>query len=181
MVDPDKDEEIKPEQLDPIGLLTLKVKKLQKLLIIGGVACALVMSSLVAATVLLSFSSSSVQSQQDHGLESIETSLTQMGLQMGANRSRSVEAIDALEELQAQFDKLDPDAEQHSIVKLQKILIRQEQDYRDFLANLQNGMYAMHLMIPHSRRWWEQYEGEIEQTAKLSKARENYLINLRNN
>jgi len=178
MADPDKEEEIKPEQLDPIGLLTLKVKKLQKLLIIGGAASALVMFSLVVATVLLSFSE---QSQPDNGLESIETSLTQMELQMGANRNRSVEAIDALEELQAQLDSLDTNAEQNSIVKLQKILIRQEQDYRDFLANLQNGMYAMHLMIPHSRSWWEQYEGEIEQTAKLSKARENYVINLRNN
>ena len=178
MANPDKDEEIAPEQPDPIELLTLKVKKLKKWLMLGGMTSILAVSVLLVTTLVMAFSG---QAQPSSELKSIETTLTHFESQIAATRNRSVNTLEIVEKIKAQRERLDVNDEQHSIVKLQKILIRQEQDYRDFLANLQNGMYAMHLMIPHSRSWWEQYEGEIEQSVKLSKARENYVINLRNN
>lgn len=84
--------------------------------------------------------------------------------------------VNALARQLTNLDVNDPD---NAIIGLQRILIRQERDYRDFLRDLEQGMQALHMMTPQSRGWWEGFQSDIRDSARRSEARENYIFNLR--
>ena len=86
-----------------------------------------------------------------------------------------------LTDLSEQVAALDVNDQGNVIIRVQRILIRQEKDYRNFLTTLENGMYNFDMMVPNSRSWWEEYKQDLVETIELSQARENYVVNLRNN
>lgn len=93
----------------------------------------------------------------------------------------SEELVTALTDLSEQVTTIDVNDQRNAIIRVQRILIRQEQDYRNFLTTLENGLYNFHMMVLHSRGRGEDYKQDLVETAELSEARKNHIVNLRNN
>lgn len=108
---------------------------------------------------------------QTQQLEVIEEQLAELiaGSQVQAER------VDRMSARLALIDVNDAD---NTVFALRRLLIRQERDFRDFLKATEQGVYALHMMVPHSRAWWEEFKNDIDQMMVLSEARENFLFNL---
>ena len=113
------------------------------------------------------------QQQQLSGLQSIMDSRF---ADRDEQRTALGNRVNALARQLTNLDVNDPD---NAIIGLQRILIRQERDYRDFLRDLEQGMQALHMMTPQSRGWWDGMQSDIRDSAARSEARENYIFNLR--
>ena len=117
--------------------------------------------------------------------------------EMGAEQERLVSSLvglderlnrqaEQLEQLTGQLERLsgrlaavDISDADNAVVGLQRILIRQERDYRDFLTALQRSMLALDRMIPRSGAWWQELEENLQEGLALSEAREDYVFSLR--
>ena len=86
-----------------------------------------------------------------------------------------------LTELSLQVASIDVNDERNIIVRMQRLLIKQEQDFQDFIDSLEGGMYNFHMMIPRSGGSWTQYKAGLDEVAEKSAARENYATTLRDN
>lgn len=169
---------------EPIDLLKLKLKKTQTLLLVAlGIA---IVGVLLASTQLvmnqltkdqLSVTEIRLLEQAAEHTQQLLTLQTQLP-PLASAVSQSATRINSLTQQLSTIDINDPD---NAILKIQRILIRQERDYRDFLSTLETGLNDLHMMIPHSRGWWDSLEEKLNESISLSQARENYVINLREN
>jgi hypothetical protein len=66
----------------------------------------------------------------------------------------------------------------NAVQHVQQLLVRQEQDYQKFLTTLEGGLYNFHMMIPHSRGWWDAYTDDLQESVELSKTREMFAAGL---
>jgi hypothetical protein len=86
-----------------------------------------------------------------------------------------------LTELSTQVAGIDVNDERNVIIRMQRLLIKQEQDFQAFIDGLEDGMYNFHMMVPRSGGWWDEYQAELATVSEKSKARENYATTLRDN
>lgn len=84
-----------------------------------------------------------------------------------------------LETLSQQVAAMDINDERNAVFRVQKLLARQEQDFQNFLGTLEGGLYNFHMMIPHSRGWWDDYKADLLEVVALSQARERDVEALR--
>ncbi|MES3008636.1 MAG: hypothetical protein V4751_12790 [Pseudomonadota bacterium] len=171
-------------QADPLEPLKTKLKRQQMLLI--GLLATCVLALLMAGTTLMMMLSDSrdlaaVEETEREQIQLINEQMAFFTSQVEALLARSEELGTELTDLSAQVATIDVNDQRNVLIRVQRILIRQEQDYRNFLTTLENGLYNFSMMIPHSRGWWEDYQKDLLETSELSKARENYVVNLRNN
>ncbi|MDP1931383.1 MAG: hypothetical protein Q8L60_08000 [Gammaproteobacteria bacterium] len=171
-------------QLDPLDMLRASVKRQKLILLALTITCALALLTALTAVGMLMMQDNQVISEQVRLIERtrlIEEQIQHFTVQAETLLVRSNETNIALTSLREQVGNIDVNDQTNVVIRLQRILIRQEQDYRNFLTSLENGLYNFHMMIPHSRGWWEGYKQELVESSELSKARENYVMNLRNN
>ncbi|MDT8429132.1 MAG: hypothetical protein RQ757_10245 [Pseudomonadales bacterium] len=171
-------------ELEPIDLLKLKLKKTQTMLLVtlgmAVLAVSLALTQLLIAQMnkgQLSDTEISLLEQSAEHAQQLLTLQSQLPPLVSAV-SQSSTRINTLVQQVSAIDINDPD---NAILRIQRILIRQERDYRDFLTSLEVGMNDLQMMIPHSSGWWESFQERFEESISLSQARENYLINLREN
>ncbi|MGM0633264.1 MAG: hypothetical protein ACQETO_08815 [Pseudomonadota bacterium] len=81
--------------------------------------------------------------------------------------------------LSTRLTAVDVSDAENAVIGLQRILIRQERDYRDFLTALQRGMLALDRLIPRSGAWRQELEETLREGMALSEAREDYVFSLR--
>lgn len=111
--------------------------------------------------------------------ETLQTSLAGLDTRLSQREAYADELTEQVERLSSRLSAVDISDADNAVVGLQRILIRQERDYRDFLASLQRSLMSLDRVIPRSGGWWGEFETDLEDTRALSEARENYLFNLR--
>jgi hypothetical protein len=111
--------------------------------------------------------------------EALQASLAGLDTSISRREAYAEELTARIEQLSTRLTAVDVSDADNAVVGLQRILIRQERDYRDFLASLKRSMMSLDRMIPRSGGWWTEFETEMEGSLALSEARENYLFNLR--
>jgi len=170
---------------EPLDSLKQSVARLQRQLLITTIVC---LFALVGATTALSllWTADNGATEEETAALQIHVSEAEKELLFLQSQFQELLAQTALNsatvnQLAERVASVDVGDQNNVIVRLQRILIRQERDYRDFLTSLENGLYNFHMMVPHSRGWWTDYREELVRTAELSKARENYVVNLRSN
>lgn len=171
-------------QADPLEPLKTKLKRQQLLLLALAVTCVLTLAIAGSTLGMLLSDNKELAAVEQAELEQEQLLAEQMAFftsQVEALLARSEELGTELTDLSEQVATIDVNDQRNVIIRVQRILIRQEQDYRNFLTTLENGLYNFHMMVPHSRGWWEDYKQDLVETAELSQARENYVVNLRNN
>lgn len=170
--------------VDPIEHMKARIKRQQWMLFGAfGVATISLVSAALALVLVLAKAPDSTETldQLVSTVAELQTEDEALSAQIERILASSGETQTQLQTISAQLGQLDVNDQRNVIIRIQRILIRQEQDYRNFLTALENGMYNFHMMVPHSRGWWDDYQKELLETAELSKARENYVVNLRNN
>jgi hypothetical protein len=173
-----------PVEAEPLDMLAYRLRRTQKLLLVFAALCTV---SLLLGIAVLTLALRT-GSQLDRAEYRFEESLAEQTLQMNKNAAQIIAAVEAsaqirtvLSELDSRIARLDINDQANVLVKVQRILIRQERDYRDFLTDLERGMHDIQKMIPHSRSWWDAYSEQMQESIRLSEARENYLMTLREN
>ncbi len=111
-----------------------------------------------------------------------ETAMTSL-IGLEERLTRQAEFADQLagqvDRLSTRLTAVDVSDAENAVIGLQRILIRQERDYRDFLNALQRGMLALDRMIPRSGAWRQELEETLQEGVALSEAREDYVFSLR--
>ena len=118
---------------------------------------------------------------QDTQIRRLEASIEEVSQHVEEVLSLAQQTRSELEELSTQVAAIDVNDERNVIIRIQRLLIKQEQDFQAFLSSLEGGMYNFHMMVPHSGGWWEQYKTELDGMTEKSKARENYASTLHDN
>lgn len=170
--------------VDPVESLKTRVQRQQLLLLALAVTCVMALALAGSTLGMLLSENKELVAVEQSELEQKQLLNEQMAFfnsQVEALLARSEELGTELTDLSEQVATIDVNDQRNVIIRVQRILIRQEQDYRNFLTTLENGLYNFHMMVPHSRGWWEDYKQDLVETAELSEARENYVVNLRNN
>ena len=78
----------------------------------------------------------------------------------------------------SEFSLLKDKLANSSNLKLQQIILEQEQANQTFLETLRSGMYDLAHMLPGSRTWLEVYGEKVDKAEIYSKDREKVLLNL---
>jgi len=161
-----------PVTLDSVSI---GMKRQQKQMLALATLCVVSVPSALLALVLMI---------TDPEPETIETPVTASELRVLQSRLTDIEsglsnvlaaASQTQEELAAlaqQVGTLDAKDGRNAIVRLQSLVVRQEQDFQKFLTTLEAGLYNFHMMIPHSRVWWDAYKTDLMASVEQSKARE---------
>lgn len=111
--------------------------------------------------------------------ETLQLSLAGLDTRLSQREAYAEELTGRVERLSARLSAVDISDADNAVVGLQRILIRQERDYRDFLSSLQRSLMSLDRVIPRSGGWWGELETDLEESLSLSEARENYVFNLR--
>ena len=118
---------------------------------------------------------------QDTLVRQLESRIESANSQVEEVRGLTQKNQDDLALLATQVAAIDVNDERNVIIRLQRLLIKQEQDFQAFVSSLEGGMYNFHMMVPHSGGWWEEYKAELDSTTQKSKAREKYATTLGDN
>ena len=117
-----------------------------------------------------------------------DTIVRQLGRRVDALSERIDEVLALTEQTQGdlaqlstQIAAIDVNDERNVIIRMQRLLIKQEQDFQAFVDSLEGGMYNFHMMVPHSGGWWEEFKTEMDALNDMSVARQNYASTLRDN
>lgn len=111
--------------------------------------------------------------------ETLQTSLTGLDTRLSQREAYAEELTGRVDRLSTRLSAVDVSDADNAVVGLQRILIRQERDYRDFLSSLKRSLMSLDRVIPRSGGWWVELETDLDESRALSEARENYLFNLR--
>lgn len=162
--------------------VSIGMKRQKKQLLALAALCLVSVPSALLALVLM------ITRAEPEPLQETVTTAEMRALQsqlatLEAEYARLLEAsTQSHEELAALTQKvvtLDVQDERNAVARLQQLMVRQEQDYQQFLATLEGGLYNFHMMIPHSRGWWDAYKADLMESVELSKSRELYASTLR--
>ena len=104
--------------------------------------------------------------------ETLQTSLTGLDTRLSQREAYADELTGRIERLSARLSTVDVSDADNAVVGLQRILIRQERDYRDFLSSLQRSLMSLDRVIPRSGGWWRELELDLKESSDLSEARE---------
>jgi len=162
--------------------VSIGMKRQQKQLLALAALCAISVPSALLALALL------ITSPEPEALEPpvtaaelrvLQLQLSELDAGFATVLATASQTQNELAALAQQVGSLDVNDERNAIVRLQRLIVRQEQDYQKFLATLEGGLYNFHMMIPHSRGWWDAYKADLSASVDLSKARELYAGTLR--
>ncbi len=172
-----------PQSLESVSANVSKQRAL--IMLLAGVSGVSLVCALVAISLLIAAStqpdSEPVSQTPEPSVRQLERALSTLGADLQVLSERTDLSAQSLQALSEQLGKLDVNDERNVIIRLQRLLIKQEQDFQQFLTKLEQGMYNFQMMVPHSRGWWEEYKAEMDAVADMSKARENYATTLRDN
>lgn len=144
--------------------------------------------SLLAALLATVVSLSSGEKEAPPEPLTLQTQFRNLERQLGT-MTQDLEALQALaqqtheelNQLSTRVGRIDTNDGRNAIVRLQQLMITQEQDFQHFVSSLEQGSYNLHMVIPHSIGWWDEYKAELNSAMEMSKARENYALALREN
>lgn len=175
-----------PPQLETLEHVSANVKGQKKLVLALMAISVISLLSAVGAIVLSMGSGGHEESEvaalpQDTIVRELDERLDGVSSHVDEVMAFSQQTQDELAQLSTQVAAIDVNDERNVIIRLQRLLIKQEQDFQAFISSLEGGMYNFHMMVPHSRGWWDEYKVELENTAEKSRARENYATTLRDN
>lgn len=172
--------------LETIEHVSASVKSQKKLLLAALAISAAAILSAVSA-IIMSLGSGSQESAETDTLPQ-DTLARQLDSRIEGVSSRTEEVLAFTEQIRAELEKLstqvgriDVNDERNAIIRMQRLLIKQEQDFQAFIGSLESGMYNFQMMVPHSSGWWEEYTTELNAVNEKSKARESYATTLRDN
>lgn len=171
-------------QLETVEGLSAVVKSQKKLVLIslglGTTALLCAIAFLVLGGTSHTEAEPTIDPNSAH-IESLEVGLADVLLQIQEQASEATQSRTDLSQLSTQVGRLDVNDERNAFIRLQRLTIKQEQDFQAFLGTLEAGLYNFHMMVPHSRGWWEEYKADLDAAQQLSKAREEYATTLRDN
>lgn len=113
------------------------------------------------------------------GQQDLQTSVDGLDSRISERENASVALQERIDRLATRLSAVDVNDADNAVIRLQRILIRQERDYRDFLSSLERSLGSLDRVIPRSGGWWSEFAGELEELQSLSEARENYVFTLR--
>ena len=114
-------------------------------------------------------------------IRQLESQIESIEAQIEEREQAALQTATALSELSTHLGRIDVNDERNTVNRMQSLAIKQEQDFRIFLSTLEAGLYNFHMMIPHSRGWWDEYKADLDEAIQLSEAREEYAKTLRDN
>ncbi len=164
--------------------LSAVVKSQKKLLFVSLGLAVLALLAAVAVFVLATANSSANEPEinpNDATIRHLESLVERILVQIEERESEAAQTYSELTELSRQVGRIDVNDERNAVIRLQRLAIKQEQDFRTFLSTLESGLYNFHMMIPHSRGWWDEYKADLDAALELSQAREEYATTLRDN
>ena len=113
------------------------------------------------------------------GQQDLQASVAGLDTRISEREEASVAFQERIDRLATRLSAVDVSDADNAVVRLQRILIRQERDYRDFLSSLERSLGSLDRVIPRSGGWWSEFATELEELQSLSEARENYVFTLR--
>ncbi len=177
-----------PPPLETVEHVSATVKGQKKLLLIAMAISAIALLSAVFAIVLSLGSGGEAEVATQTPALPQDTVARQLDVRIQSMSSRIEEVLALTEltqgelaQLSTQVAAIDVNDERNVIIRMQRLLIKQEQDFQAFVGSLEDGMYNFHMMVPHSGGWWEEYKTELDAMSDMSVARENYASTLRDN
>ncbi|MGJ8687893.1 MAG: hypothetical protein ACSHXZ_00105 [Gammaproteobacteria bacterium] len=173
-----------PPQLETLETVSALMKSQKKLLLINLGLGAIALLCAIAAIVLGSMGSGEESAElnpNDARIEHLDEEVADLLNQVEIRTSVAEQTHTELSELSTQVGRIDINDERNAVIRLQRLMVKQEQDFQTFLTTLESGLYNFHMMVPHSRGWWDEYKADLDSAKELSKAREEYATNLHNN
>lgn len=174
-----------PPPLETVEHVSANVKGQKKLLLALTAISAISLSGAVFAIVMsmggAEHEPSETAASGPDTLPQFEARLDDVSGQVEAMQALTQRTRVDLDTLSTQVASIDVNDERNVIIRLQRLLIKQEQDFQAFIGSLESGMYNFHMMVPHSRGWWDEYQVELKAVTQKSEARENYATTLRDN
>ena len=175
-----------PPPLETVESVSATVKG-QKTLILAILGLCVVSLLCAAFAILMSMSGGEHETlevatlPQDTQVRRLEARSEEVSHNIEELLNQTQQTRSELEALSMQVAAIDVNDERNVIIRMQRLLIKQEQDFQAFVGSLESGMYNFHMMVPRSGGWWEQYKTELDAMTEKSKARENYASTLRDN
>lgn len=166
---------------DPADVLRTGMVRLRRLVWLLGGFCVLSLAGVgVLAGMQLSGDASrqALQDRLEEQISNLERSRQELDQVVEENAGDISGNSDLLATVSRRLSEVDVTDSENMVFQMRRLLIRQERDFRDFLNSLEQGMFTMHRMIPHSRSWWDEYQGQLQDSRELSEARENYLFEM---
>ena len=163
------------EAVATLSSVDIGMKRQQKQLLVLAALCVIAVPSALLALVMIITSADSEPAQDfldPAQVRAMQTRLDDMTTQQATLLASNLQLQDELAALSRKVGTLDINDERNATVRVQQLLIRQEQEFQQFLATLEGGMYNFHMMIPHSRGWWDAYKTDLLVSVDQSKARE---------
>lgn len=163
------------EPVETLNSVSIGMKRQQKQLLILVALCMIAVpcALLALGTFITSADAESAQDFLDPAqVRALQTRLDELETEQSALLASNVQLRDELAALAGKVGTLDINDERNATVRVQQLLVRQEQEFQQFLATLEGGMYNFHMMIPHSRGWWDAYKTDLMTSLDQSKARE---------
>ena len=163
------------EAVATLNSVSIGMKRQQKQLLILAALCVIALPSALLALVLM-ITSADLEPAQDildpAPVRALQSRLDELETLQSALLASNLQLQDELAALSGKVGTLDINDERNATVRVQQLLVRQEQEFQQFLATLEGGMYNFHMMIPHSRGWWDAYKSDLLVSVDQSKARE---------
>jgi len=163
------------EQTATLDSVNIGMKRQQKQLLLLATLCVITLPSALLALALI-FTSSDTVPPQDSGdsaqVREVQKRLSELESQYAALLINTSQAKEEVAVLARTVGTLDINDERNATVRVQQLLVRQEHEFQQFLATLEGGLYNFHMMIPHSRGWWDDYKADLMENVEQSKARE---------
>ncbi len=169
------------EPIVTLDSVSIGMKRQKKQLLLLTALCALAVPCGLLALVLMLTSTDAEPVQETFTLSEmrvLQSQLADLESSLAAVLTASAQSQEELAALSRQVGAMDVNDGRNAIQRVQQLLIRQEKDQQKFLATLEGGLYNFHMMIPHSRGWWEAYNADLLESVESSKSREMFAAAL---
>lgn len=163
------------EQTATLNGVNTGMKRQQKQLLILAALCVISLpSALLALALVFTNSEAAALENSDESAEvrAMQKRLSELEAQYAALVSSTSQTTEDVAGLARTVGSLDITDERNATFRVQQLLVRQEHEFQQFLATLEGGLYNFHMMIPHSRGWWDSYKADLMANVEQSKARE---------
>jgi hypothetical protein len=163
------------EQTATLNGVSTGMKRQQKQLLILAALCVISLpSALLALALVFTNSEAAAIENSDESAEvrAMQKRLSELEAQYAALLSSTSQTTEEVAVLARTVGTLDITDERNATFRVQQLLVRQEHEFQQFLATLEGGLYNFHMMIPHSRGWWDSYKADLMANVEQSKARE---------
>lgn len=155
--------------------VNIGMKSQKKQLLVLTALCALAVPCGLLALALLIASPEPEPAQDTFSLtemRALQLQVTTLEASLATLAAASAQTQTEFTALSRQIGAMDVNDERNAIARVQELLVRQEQDYQQFLATLEGGLFNFHMMIPHSRGWWDAWQADLMESVEQNKSRQ---------